>query len=252
MKVLVNGAKGRMGVEVSKLVNSGYENSQVFALVDVDMENNDAKLTYSDLTFCAKGADVIIDFSHHSVTAKLCRYAEKTNTPMVIATTGQTDEELELIKEVSKKVPIFLSGNMSIGIALLMDLAKKAVSVMTDADVEIVETHHNRKLDAPSGTALMIANAIKEERPNSNFVIGRNGIQKREPNDVGISSIRLGNVIGEHEVIIGNDSQTIKLKHEAHTRSLFAEGSLVAAKYLITQNAGIYNMKDMLRDDKKN
>lgn len=251
MKVIVNGASGRMGEEVSKLVKSGYQNSEIYAYVDINLENNDASKTYSDLAFCVKGADVIIDFSSSSITAKICKYAEKTNTPVVIATTGHTEEELELIKETAKKVPVFFSGNMSIGIALLMDLAKKAVSVMTDADVEIVETHHNRKIDAPSGTALMIANAIKEVRPQANLVFGREGNAKREENDIGIHSIRLGNVIGEHEVIIGTDSQTITLKHQVHTRTLLAEGSIFAAKFLITQGAGLYNMKDMLKNDKK-
>lgn len=251
MKVIVNGADGRMGVEVSNLVKAGYQTSEVYALVDITFENNDADKTYSDLAFCVKGADVIVDFSHHSVTPKLCRYAEKTNTPVVIATTGHTTEELEMIKETAKKVPVFFSGNMSVGIALLMELAKRAVTFMKDADVEIVETHHNRKLDAPSGTALMIANAIKEVRPNANFVCGREGNVKREPNDIGIHSIRIGNVIGEHEVIIGTDSQTITLKHQTHTRSLLAEGSLVAAKFLVSQIAGLYDMKDMLRNDKK-
>jgi 4-hydroxy-tetrahydrodipicolinate reductase len=247
MKVIVNGANGRMGMEVTKLVKSGYQNTEVYALVDESLNNNDADKTYSDLAFCVKGADVIIDFSHHSVTAKVCKYAEKTNTPVVIATTGQTEEELELIKEAAKKVPVFYSGNMSIGIVLLIELAKKAVSVMTDADVEIVETHHNRKLDAPSGTALMIANAIKEVRQDANFVCGRNGNQKREVNDIGIHSLRLGNVIGEHVVIIATDSQTLTLKHRAHTRSLFAEGGVKAARYIVEQEAGLYNMKDMLK-----
>ncbi|HKL74093.1 MAG TPA: 4-hydroxy-tetrahydrodipicolinate reductase [Clostridia bacterium] len=247
MKVIVNGACGKLGAEVVKLVKEGYQNSQSYAFVDVDLNNNDADKTYSDLAFCVKGADVIIDFSHHSVTAKLCKYAEKTNTPVVIATTGQTDEELEIIKETAKKVPVFFSGNMSIGIVLLIELAKKAVSVMTDADVEIVETHHNRKLDAPSGTALMIANAVKEVRPEANIVCGREGNEKRAQNDIGIHSLRMGNIIGEHMVLICTESQTITLKHRAHTRSLFAEGSIKAANFLITQSPGLYNMKDMLK-----
>lgn len=247
MKVIVNGANGKMGTEVTKLVKSGYQNSEAYAFVDISLNNNDADKTYSDLAFCVKGADVIIDFSHHSGTAKVCKYAEKTSTPVVIATTGQTEEELELIKETAKKVPVFFSGNMSIGIVLLIELAKKAASVMTDADIEIVETHHNKKLDAPSGTALMIANAIKEVRPEANFVCGREGNALRDVNDIGIHSIRIGNVIGEHVVMLATDSQTITLKHRAHARSLFAEGGIKAAKFLITQEPGLYNMKDMLK-----
>jgi 4-hydroxy-tetrahydrodipicolinate reductase len=247
MKVIVHGANGKMGNEVSKLVKLGYQNTEIYAFVDESLNNNDADKTYSDLAFCVKGADVIIDFSHHSMTAKLCKYAEKSNTPVVIATTGQTEEELELIKETAKKVPVFYSGNMSIGIVLLVELAKKAVSVMTDADVEIVETHHNGKLDAPSGTALMIANGIKEVRPDANFVCGRDGNKKREINDIGIHSLRLGSVIGEHVVIVASETQTLTLKHRAHARSLFAEGAIKAARYLIEQKDGLYNMKDMLK-----
>ncbi|HOO22483.1 MAG TPA: 4-hydroxy-tetrahydrodipicolinate reductase [Clostridia bacterium] len=246
MKVILHGANGKMGLEVSKFIKSGYQNAEPYAFVDVSLENNDADKTYSDLAFVVKGADVIIDFSHHSATAKLCKYAEKTDTPLVIATTGHTEEELELIRDTAKKVPVFLSGNMSLGIVLLIELAKKAVSVMPDADVEIIETHHNKKLDAPSGTALMIANVIKEVKTDARFVYGREGNAKREPNDIGIHAVRLGGVIGDHEVIIGTDTQTITLKHSAHTRTLFAEGSLKAARFIIEQKTGLYNMKDML------
>ncbi|NLL56211.1 MAG: 4-hydroxy-tetrahydrodipicolinate reductase [Clostridiales bacterium] len=250
MKVIIHGASGKMGAEVVKLVKSGYQNSEIYALVDEQLNNSDTDKTYSDLAFCVKGADVIIDFSHRSLTAKLCKYAEKTNTPLIIATTGQTAEELELIKETAKEVPVFYSGNMSIGIVLLIELAKKAVSVMPDADVEIVETHHNRKLDAPSGTALMIADGIKEVRENATTVYGRSGHQKRELNEIGIHSLRLGDVIGEHQVIIATDTQTLTLKHRAHARSLFAESAIKAAKYLTEQKAGLYNMKDMLKNEK--
>jgi len=246
MKVILHGANGKMGLEVSKFIKSGYQNAEPYAFVDVSLENNDADKTYSDLAFVVKGADVIIDFSHHSATAKLCKYAEKTDTPLVIATTGHTEEEFELIRDTAKKVPVFLSGNMSLGIVLLIELAKKAVSVMPDADVEIIETHHNKKLDAPSGTALMIANVIKEVKTDARFVYGREGNAKREPNDIGIHAVRLGGVIGDHEVIIGTDTQTITLKHSAHTRTLFAEGSLKAARFIIEQKTGLYNMKDML------
>jgi len=246
MKVILHGANGKMGLEVSKFIKSGYQNAEPYAFVDVSLENNDADKTYSDLAFVVKGADVIIDFSHHSATAKLCKYAEKTDTPLVIATTGHTEEELELIRDTAKKVPVFLSGNMSLGIVLLIELAKKAVSVMPDADVEIIETHHNKKLDAPSGTALMIANVIKEVKTDARFVYGREGNAKREPNDIGIHAVRLGGVIGDHEVIIGTDTQTITLKHSAHTRTMFAEGSLKAARFIIEQKTGLYNMKDML------
>ena len=135
---------------------------------------------------------------------------------------------------------------MSLGVALLCELARQAAALYPDADIEIVETHHNRKLDAPSGTALMIADRIREERTDATYKLGRAGHEKREAREIGIHAVRMGNVVGEHEVRIGTDTETITLKHEAHDRSLFAEGAVVAARYLIGQKAGLYGMRDML------
>ena len=146
-------------------------------------------------------------------------------------------------------MPIFFAANYSIGISILIDLAKNVAKNMKDADIEIVETHHNRKLDAPSGTALKIAEGIKEVRPDANFVFGRNGNKKREKNDIGINSIRIGNVVGIHEVIVSTNNESITLKHEAYTRALFAEGAVRAAKFMDGKPAGMYNMKDMLKGD---
>ena len=143
-------------------------------------------------------------------------------------------------------IPIFHSANMSLGIALLVELAKMTAKNFPDADIEIIEKHHNRKLDAPSGTALLLANEIREVRSNARFVYGRSGQAKRTPEEIGIHAIRMGNIIGEHEVIVGTDTQTITLKHEAHSRSLFAEGAIAAAEFLIKQPAGMYDMKSMV------
>ena len=132
-------------------------------------------------------------------------------------------------------------------LAVLAALAAEAARVMKDADIEIVETHHKNKLDAPSGTALLIANEIKTNRPDANFVLGRSGMRKREKNDIGINSVRCGNIVGIHEVIISTESQTITLKHEAHTRALFAEGAVAAARFILGKGAGLYNIKDMVR-----
>ncbi|MBE5756830.1 MAG: 4-hydroxy-tetrahydrodipicolinate reductase, partial [Clostridiales bacterium] len=172
MKVIINGAGGRMGIELAKLVEEGYKGSSLAGLVDVIFKDEDCVKTYSSLNNVKEKADVLIDFSIHTATKTLCDYAVKENIPLVIATTGHTEEEIDIINETAKKVPIFMSGNMSMGIALLMELAKKVASSMPDADVEIVETHHNRKLDSPSGTALMLANAVKEVRPDANIVRG--------------------------------------------------------------------------------
>ena len=165
----------------------------------------------------------------------------------MIATTGQTEEEFAVIDECAKSIPVFLSANMSIGIAVLTSLAKQAAAAFPEADIEIVELHHNRKLDAPSGTAVMLANAIKEVRPDSNIVEGRSGHCKRDPKDIGISAVRLGNEVGTHEVYIATQTQRIKLEHVAQSRSLFAEGAVRAAEFLIEKGPGLYGMKDLVK-----
>ena len=149
----------------------------------------------------------------------------------------------------SREIPVFHSANMSLGIALLVELAKTTAKAFPDADIEIIEKHHNRKLDAPSGTALLLANAIKEIRKNAKFIFGRGGQAKREVEEIGIHAVRMGNIIGEHEVIIGTDTQTITLKHEAHSRALFAEGALAAADYLCGKSAGLYDMERMISEN---
>ena len=151
-----------------------------------------------------------------------------------------------MIRAAAEKIPVFYSANYSLGVALLVELAKKAAAAMPDADIEIVEKHHNRKVDAPSGTALMIANAIKTVRTQAQLLLGRAGMAKRAPEEIGIHAVRMGNIIGEHEVLIGTDSQTITIKHEAHSRALFAEGAVAAAAFLVKQNAGLYDMKSLI------
>lgn len=244
IKVIINGACGRMGKEVEKLVEAN-EDLQLVAKVDKMASESGCYNSFSDVE--AK-ADVIIDFSNHLGTAELCDYAVKTGTPTVIATTGHTEDELEIIKNAAEKVAIFHSANMSLGVALLIELAKKAAAVMPDADIEIVETHHNRKLDAPSGTALMIANALKKVRENAKFVLGRAGNAKRESTEIGIHAVRRGNIVGIHEVLVSTDNQTITLKHEAHSRALFADGAISAARFLCGKPAGMYEMNSIITE----
>ena len=243
MKVIVNGALGRMGKVVVRLLGEGYRGACYAGGIDAFSEDTTVAKTPDSL---AETGDVIIDFSSHLATAGICEYAVKTGTPIVICTTGHTEEELAVIHETAKHVPVFHSANMSLGVALLCELARQAAALYPDADIEIVETHHNRKLDAPSGTALMIADRIREEREDAVYKLGRAGHEKRERREIGIHAVRMGNVVGEHEVRIGTDTETITLKHEAHDRSLFAEGAIVAARYLIGQKAGLYGMRDML------
>ena len=246
MKILLNGIGGRMGKEVTRRVLEGYKDTVLVA--GVDAFGAEAPVPcYKSFDEVTEDVDCVIDFSHHSLTAPLLTYCKEKKLPVVIATTGQTYEEQALIAEAAKEIPVFFSKNMSVGIALLCELAKTTALTFPDADIEIVETHHNRKLDAPSGTALMLAEAIESVRAGLNRVLGRSGMQKREKNDIGIHAIRMGNVIGRHEVIIGTDSQTITLTHEAHDRALFAEGAVTAALFLADKPAGYYTMQDMVK-----
>jgi len=242
--VIVNGACGRMGSEVVRLVNSGFEDTCLAASVDkcgcVDIFTSFAEVEAN--------ADVIVDFSNPEALPELLAFALKRRIPVVIATTGYSSDQLEMISSAAKEIPIFLSYNMSLGIAMLVRMAKQAASAFRSADIEIIETHHNRKLDAPSGTAIMLAEGIKEVRPDAEFVYGRSGSRRREKNEIGIHAIRMGNITGIHEVIISTDSQTLTLKHEVHDRALLAEGALSAAAFIVGKPAGLYNMEDILKD----
>ena len=246
MKVIVYGANGAMGRKVAELEGE-REGFTVAALVSPSFAGSKKDKEYGSIREYKGAANVVIDFSNHSASGELLSYCRSNGMPVVIATTGHTDEEKALIKEASKDIPIFYSANMSMGVAATCELAKKAAMYLPGADIEIVEIHHNRKLDAPSGTALMLANSIKEVRRDSEIVTGRSGHCKRQPNEIGIQSVRLGNIVGTHEVMISTGKETITIRHEAHDRALFADGAAVAAEYLVGKPAGLYNMKDLMR-----
>lgn len=246
MKILLSGICGHMGKEVEKLALAGYRGAELAAGVDYNSDGTASVPCADSFDAAYTDVDCIIDFSHHSCTEALLSFSVGNSLPLVLATTGQTDDEKKAIIEASKKIPIFFAANYSLGIALLIELAKQTVSAMPDAEIEIIEKHHDRKLDAPSGTALAIADAIKSVRPEAYANCGRSGIGKRQQNEIGIHSIRMGNIVGEHEVIIGTQNQTITLKHEAHSRALFAEGALAAAAFLVGKPAGLYDMNSMI------
>ena len=251
MNILLHGICGRMGKEVATLAVAGYRGAKLVCGVDTFAVEGSGEIPcYTSFDRIDRNFDIdcIIDFSHHSATEALLKYATAHHLPVILATTGHTEDELKSIDEAAKKIPIFRSGNMSLGISLLIELAKTTAANMPDADIEIVETHHNRKLDAPSGTALMIAEAIRTVRRGARFVLGRSGQGKRQEEEIGIHAIRMGNVVGIHEVIVGTDSQTITLKHEAHSRSLFAEGAIAAAAFLCGKPAGMYDMQSMINE----
>ncbi|MDO4961382.1 MAG: 4-hydroxy-tetrahydrodipicolinate reductase [Eubacteriales bacterium] len=249
MKVIINGAGGAMGKNVQAVVTSGVYDTEAFALVDKFYKGELADNQYTSLYDIKGDADIVIDFSHHSGTAELLEFCTAKKLPVVIATTGHTDDELELIKKASEQTAVFKTTNFSVGVAVLCDLVKKAAAAFPDADVEIIERHHNRKVDAPSGTALTIAENIQEVRENSKLVMGRSGSScKREPGDIGIHAVRYGNEVGTHEIIISTGYETITLKHEAEDRKLFADGAVKAAVYLCGKPAGMYGMKELLAE----
>ena len=252
MNILVSGILGYMGREVVKLCESGYRGAALAGGVDPGATGEEKFTVYTSFSAAsAVGVDCIVDFSHHTATPMMLDFAIKNNLPVILCTTGHTDEELLLVREAARSIPIFHSGNMSLGIALLMELAKNVVRHMPEAEIEIIEKHHNRKLDAPSGTALMLAEAVREARPETYSNVGRSGQGKRCPNEIGIHAIRMGNIVGIHEVMIGTNNQTITLKHEAHDRALFAEGALAAAEFIMDCPAGLYDMKSIVSGSPK-
>ncbi len=240
IKAIVCGANGAMG----QLVLARLGNEAV-GLVSADGENNVPR-TFEEMGNVE--ADVVIDFSHHSAAKAVTDYVKAKGCALVMCTTGHTPEEKELILDAAKVVPVFYSGNMSLGIAVLCRLAKQAAQSFPDADIEIVEVHHNRKVDAPSGTARMLFEAVKEARPTATAACGRAGEGKREKKEVGIASLRMGNVVGIHEVHIATHSQTLTLRHEAHDRGMFADGAVDAARFLTGKKPGLYNMQDLLAE----
>lgn len=246
MRILLSGLKGFMGNEVAKLCAAGMRGAELAAGVDIKADGTESVPCAPTFDRAEHEVDCVIDFSHYTLTESLLAFCLEHRLPLVLATTGQTEEQKEKIKNASKEIPIFFAANYSLGIALLIELAKKTAAAFPDADIEIVETHHNRKVDAPSGTALAIFDAIKEVREDAVKNSGRSGMCKRTPEEIGIHAIRMGNITGIHEVIVGTQNQTITLKHEAHSRALFAEGALAAAEFIVTKNNGLYGMKDLI------
>lgn len=247
MKILINGICGHMGREVLALCSAGYRGAVCVGGVDAFAAGGETFVVYKDFSDVPDAEiDCIVDFSHHSVTGTLLDFAVSRGLPTVLCTTGHTSEEKAKIAAAAERIPLFFSANMSLGVALLVELARQAAAAFPEAEIEIIEKHHDRKVDAPSGTALMIADALCEVRPEATVNCGRSGQGKRTQNEIGIHAIRMGNIVGEHEVMIGTPNQTLTLKHEAHSRALFAEGALAAAAFLIGKEAGMYDMKSLI------
>ena len=246
LKLLVHGANGHMGRILCGLI----EADPAYTLVGrIDASGGENCL--GSLSEFTGDADMLVDFSHHSATQTLLNWAIARSIPVVLATTGQTDEEKSLIRSAAQQIPIFFSANMSPAVALLADMAAQAVRMFPKADVEIVERHHHRKLDVPSGTALMLARAIQAERPDSTLNVGRHENGRRNANEIGIHSLRMGNEVGTHEIIIDTGTERLTLTHQAHDRALFAEGALKAADFLADKPAGLYDMQALLNDQNR-
>lgn len=240
MNAIVCGANGAMGQLLCAALGE-----HLAGKVSLDGANGVAK-TFEELG--ETNADTVIDFSHHSAIGQVLDYALPRGLSVVIGTTGHTEEEKQRILEAAKSIPVFFSGNMSLGIAVLCRLAAQAAGAFPEADIEIVETHHNRKVDAPSGTALMLFRAIQGVRPQAVARCGRSGECKRAKEEIGVNSIRMGNVVGIHEIHICTPNQTLTLRHEAHNRGMFAEGAVEAAKFLEGKGPGLYDMEALLAE----
>ena len=250
--IILCGCGGKMGQTIIRTAAQ----SDCYRIVAGIDANADAVLpacsfpVYQTISDFPGTADVIIDFSHHTAIPSLIHYSQLHGTPLVIATTGHTEGEKELMREGAKTAPVFFSGNMSIGINLLIELAKNAARALGENfDVEIVEKHHNQKLDAPSGTALMLAEALAEERDETEFVYDRHErMQKRAPSEIGIHAVRGGTIVGEHEVIFAGNNEVITLSHSATSREIFANGALRAAGFIVGKAPAMYDMSDVIKE----
>ncbi len=248
VKVILTGAAGRMGKAVTAFAQESDEISIICA-VDVSPMQSSVPFYHGIDEVSEKlGADVIIDFSHHTSVSGILEYAKKAGCAVVICTTGHTDEELALIEQASNEIAVFRSGNMSLGINLLMALVKKAAATLNGFDIEIIEKHHNQKLDAPSGTAIMLSDAAREGVSYSaELMYDRHALHgKRASTEIGMHSVRGGNIVGEHEVIFAGHDEIVTLSHSARSREVFARGAISAAVFMKGKSAGMYTMKDVI------
>ena len=246
-KIILSGCSGKMGASIIACT-AARDDCTIAAGVDIVKPQN-AEFEYAEsFSALSVDADVIIDFSNPAVLDSMLAYALEKKVPCVICTTGYNDKQKEKIKAASKEIPVFCSGNMSLGINLIIELAKKAAAVFgEDFDIEIVEQHHNQKLDAPSGTALMIADAVKEVRTESEYVYDRHAYRKkRDKKEIGIHSVRGGNIVGEHEIIFAGTDEVLTISHSARSKTVFAVGAVNAAVFLSGKAPGMYDMSHLL------
>ncbi|MCL2638421.1 MAG: 4-hydroxy-tetrahydrodipicolinate reductase [Oscillospiraceae bacterium] len=251
-KIALSGACGRMGRVIATLA-AGRSDCEISAGIDCRCEKYAEFEMYCSISEIGEKPDVVIDFSHPSSLDDILSFCKARGVPAVLATTGYSEEEVEAIKSAAEQIPVFFTGNMSLGINLLADLARRAAKILgSQYDTEIIERHHNRKVDAPSGTAFMLADAINEVRANTlKYVYGRGGKhQPRTQNELGIHAVRGGTIVGEHEIIFAGHDEIISLSHSALSREVFANGAINAALFLAKKQKGLYDMSDLLNSVK--
>lgn len=249
VRIIMHGCNGKMGQVITGLV-ADDPNAQIVAGIDIADNRDNGYPVFTDIKKCDVAADVIVDFAAAVAVDALLDYSEEKQIPVVLCTTGLSDEQLAKVKECSAKVAILKSANMSLGINTLMKLLKDAANVFAPAgyDIEIVEKHHNQKVDAPSGTAIALADSINEARGGEyEYVYDRSQVRKkRDKKELGISAVRGGTIVGEHEVIFAGIDEVIEFKHTAYSKSVFAKGAVEAAKFLAGKPAGMYDMADVI------
>lgn len=239
------GCFGRMG----KCVIDEVENFPEISISSgIDKSNRKSELfpVFSNADKIVEKTDVILDFSNPSALDGLLEFSMKKSIPLVICTTGYSEEQIEKIKKGSEKVPIFFSSNTSLGINVMINISKIAKNILgSEFDIEIIEKHHNKKIDAPSGTALMIADAVSDE--SSKYIFDRSSLKrKREKNEIGISSVRCGGIMGEHEIIFASENEILSLRHSISSRKVLAKGALEAVRFIVNQGPGLYSMEDLI------
>ncbi len=249
-RIIMHGCNGRMGQMITGIVKEDAE-AEIVAGIDVadNIETNKYPV-FTDINACDVEADVVIDFSSAKAVDKLMDYCKKKNLPLVLCSTGLSEEQLARVKSDSADYAILKSANMSLGINTLLKALKEVAKTLVPAgfDIEIVEQHHHNKLDAPSGTALALADSINEEFDNSfEYVYDRSQVRKkRDTNEIGISAVRGGSIVGDHQVIFAGLDEVVTIQHTAYSRAIFAKGAVAAAKYLSGKKNGLYDMSDVI------
>ena len=250
VKMIMHGCNGKMGQVITKIVKEDT-NAQIVAGIDKYMGIPNEYPVFESIEKCDVEADVIIDFSNAAAVDGLLDYCVEKQVPVVLCTTGLSEEQLKKVQEASKKVAVLKSANMSLGVNMLLKLLQDATKILAPAgfDIEIVERHHNQKVDAPSGTALAMANSINEALDHEyTYIYDRSQVrQKRDKKEIGISAVRGGTIVGEHEVIYAGEDEVIEFKHTAHSKAVFAKGAVEAGKFLKGKEAGLYDMKDVIQ-----